>query len=63
MVSDKPQGKIPPGEGGCWFCYRTDGDDMEFDTEFDTFVHVSCIQRALAEDPDHPEATCMRYLL
>ncbi len=64
-MSDKQkvQGKIQPGHGGCWFCYRDDGDDLTFDTEWDTFVHVSCIQRTLAADPEHPEAECMRYLL
>jgi hypothetical protein len=36
---------------------------MAFDYEFDTPVHVECIAKALEQDPDHPEAICMRYLL
>lgn len=50
------------GDGGCWFCYRkTDG--LVFDREFDTFVHSDCIVSVLAEEPDHPEAYLMRYLI
>jgi predicted component of viral defense system (DUF524 family) len=38
-------------------------DDLVFDTEFDTPVHISCLKKILEEDPDHPEAKFMKYLL
>lgn len=50
--------------GGCWFCFRQN-DDLAFDTEFDTYVHLKCIRIAL----DRPskmgrrEAEIMSYLL
>jgi hypothetical protein len=46
----------------CWFCRRND-DDLVLDTEFDTYVHRKCIKQALKDDPNHPEATLMKYLL
>lgn len=46
----------------CWFCKGEDGD-LLFDGEFDTFVHVKCIEQALEDDPHHPEARHMMYLL
>ena len=50
----------------CWFCRKEpeeSEEEMLFDTEFDTPVHESCIKAALADDPDHPEANLMTYLL
>ena len=32
----------PPTKGGCWFCHK-DGGTMLFSTEFDTYVHESCL--------------------
>lgn len=46
----------------CWFCQKED-DSLTFDIEFDTPVHVDCINKALQENPDHPEAIHMAYLL
>ena len=54
---------VSPQDGGCWFCNRVGGDDMDFDCEFDTYVHHGCIRDALKEDPKHPEAKFMKYLL
>jgi hypothetical protein len=54
--------KKDPVDGGCWFCH-TDDLPMVFDYEFDTLVHEQCIRATLAEDPEHPEARCMTYLL
>lgn len=54
--------RVSPGQGGCWFCH-TASDVMAFDTEFDTAVHIDCLKRTLALNPDHPEAQHMRYLL
>lgn len=48
----------------CWFCDK--GEEIEalaYDSEFDTPVHISCIKAKLAENPEHPEARCMDYLL
>ena len=36
---------------------------LVFDLEFDTYVHKSCIRKALEEDPENPEAKLMEYLL
>jgi hypothetical protein len=59
-----PPDTTPPTQGGCWFCWRTNGgDDLVFDVEWDTHVHRSCILAALDLNPDHPEARDMRYLL
>lgn len=36
-----------PSAGGCWICKTGNGwedDDMEFDMEFDTFAHPSCLE-------------------
>ena len=56
----RPKGNVSAGQGGCWFCNNKD-DDMVFDTEFDTYVHVDCIQDNLY-NPDS-EAQFMAYLL
>jgi hypothetical protein len=62
--------KAKPGDAdycetgeGCWFCHRGTEDDLVFDVEFDTPVHIGCIRDALKEDPNHPEARWMKYLL
>jgi len=49
-------------QGGCWFCYR-ETNNLVFDTEFDTYVHIECIEKALKENLNHPEAKFMKYLL
>lgn len=45
--------KVPPQAGGCWICHTDDGwichtddgeEEMIFDIEYDTFVHVSCLE-------------------
>lgn len=58
----KVEKAVPPENGGCWFCYKKD-DNMAFDTEFDTNVHIECIKKALEGDPNHLEAKFMKYLL
>ncbi len=61
-------GFLHPCKGGCWFCHE-DGEDiyLVFDTEFDTYVHKSCILAELSKDPAsasyNPEAEIMKYLL
>jgi hypothetical protein len=54
--------KYPLGEG-CWFCGDKGDEPLVFDMEFDTPVHLSCIRKALEEDPNHGEAGPMDYLL
>lgn len=62
---------VSPVDGGCWFCFTTDPCGMVFDTEFDTNVHIRCIERVLRTEPEHAaakpnlrfEAELMAYLL
>jgi len=54
---------VSPSNGGCWFCCRKDGDDLSFDVEFDAYVHLGCVRATLKDDPKHPEAKFMKYLL
>jgi len=42
--SEFEQGKVPPTEGGCWFCHKDDGE-MSFDMEFDTYYHSECLEK------------------
>jgi hypothetical protein len=47
---------LSPNNGGCWFC-QTDDDntyDWNFSTEWDSWYHDHCYQKALTEG--HPEA-------
>lgn len=53
-----------PKEYPCWFCQKRDPlEDLVFDGEFDTPVHISCLRKILEEDPNDPEANFMKYLL
>jgi hypothetical protein len=54
--------RVDPSNGGCWFC-QTKSDDMVFDTEFDTFLHLDCLKTELQAHPGNPEAQLMKYLL
>lgn len=45
----------------CWFCQQ--GKCDEFDMEFDTFLHIECLKKAVEKDPNDPEASLMAYLL
>jgi hypothetical protein len=38
---------IDPVDGGCWYCYGTETDDLVFSWGFDTNVHLSCIRERL----------------
>lgn len=61
---------VEANHGGCWFCSR-DADSLDtfnelvFDTEFDTNVHLKCIRRALRDPIEmrRHEAEIMSYLL
>lgn len=53
--------KVSSTVGGCWFCSTVDNwDDMRFDFEFDTNVHLTCIKDNLGKEN---EAEIMKYLL
>lgn len=54
--------KVSPTHGGCWFCFKVD-NNMVFDTEFDTWLHLDCLKQALKDNPNDPEAQFMLYLL
>ncbi|GGK22789.1 hypothetical protein GCM10010965_14600 [Caldalkalibacillus thermarum] len=41
---------------GCWYCGRKDIENLRFSLEFDTPVHLSCIEKALKQDPNDEEA-------
>lgn len=56
------KGNVPPHQGGCWFCFHDTEQGMVFDREFDTAVHLSCLNEAL-KDPLDEEAKIMAYLL
>jgi len=42
--------KISPMEGGCWYCGRKHGVDLAFSCEWDTMVHISCIEKQSKDD-------------
>lgn len=54
--------KKSPNQGGCWYCNDDAPQGLVFDTEFDTFVHLSCLNEAV-KDPNDEEAQIMAYLL
>lgn len=56
------KGNVSPHQGGCWFCFNDTPQGLVFDTEFDTFVHLSCLNEAV-KDPNDEEAQIMAYLL
>lgn len=39
-------GPCKPQHGGCWYCHTND-PPLDFCFEFDTFVHIQCIEREL----------------
>lgn len=49
---------LSPNDGGCWFCY-TDQGEMVFSTEFDCYLHLSCLQKEMTADPTNREAKIM----
>lgn len=51
-----------PNNGGCWFCNHKN-DEMVFDMEFDTYLHLGCLESELKNNPDNKEAQIMKYLL
>ena len=53
---------VSPNDGGCWFCHTNEGE-MYFDFEFDTYVHLECVVKALLENKEHSEGVYMTYLL
>ena len=55
------KGEVKKWQDKCWFC-RKDKTDS-FDSEFDTYLHLDCLRDTLRDNPDHPEAKHMKYLL
>ena len=55
--------KVAPQDGGCWFCFSddTEKEGLFFDWEFDTYVHLGCIKKALEKGCE--EARIMSYLI
>ena len=54
--------KVSRNDGGCWYC-ETEDDDLVYDCEFDTMVHIKCIEEALQRNPNDAEAKFFKYLL
>lgn len=50
---------VHPCDGGCWFCHTAD-EEMAFSCEFDTYLHLKCLKKALEDDPVHPEAIIIK---
>lgn len=44
-----------PTEGGCWYCFTTE-DGLVFSREFDTYLHLLCLERYLKANPTDEEA-------
>jgi hypothetical protein len=42
--------------GGCWYCGSEDYYLMDFSFEWDTLVHICCIEKACKDDPTDQEA-------
>lgn len=59
-----PEERVSPVNGGCWFCFTTrEARDWVYDVEFDTYLHLSCLKKAVEEEPEDPEVGIMCYLL
>jgi len=43
-----------PCDGGCWYCYDDSGE-MVFCCEFDTFLHLSCLEAQIQEAKGNPD--------
>lgn len=42
--------KLSPQDGGCWYCHEDDEKEkLFFCWEFDTFIHISCIEKRIKE--------------
>ena len=41
-------GHCKPQDGGCWYCH-TDDPPLSFCSEFDTYIHIKCIEDELAK--------------
>lgn len=48
-------GATGPGQGGCWYCF-TKEDGLVFSREFDTYLHLPCLERYLKANPNDEEA-------
>ena len=46
---------------GCFFCGIKD-NELVFESEFDTYVHIDCVRTRLKEDPLDPEANLMKHI-
>lgn len=38
------KGMVSPRDGGCWYCHKDNGD-LVFCFEFDTYIHLECIDK------------------
>ncbi len=53
---------LKPDLGKCWFCKKgAEDENLFYDGELETEVHISCIKRGL--ESGNPEAKHMEYLI
>jgi hypothetical protein len=50
--------EVSPVNGGCWFCRRKHGE-LAYSTEFDTYLHIACLQNALLRAGNDRETKIM----
>lgn len=44
-----------PADGGCWYCWTAE-DGLVFSIEFDTYLHLICLERFFKANPTDEEA-------
>lgn len=50
---------VGASNGGCWYCGDDQGE-MYFSSEFDTYLHLKCLQKEINfHDPDDMETKIM----
>lgn len=54
--------KVSPQDGGCWYCERVD-EDLVYDDEFDTMIHLDCVRQVLKYNPNDLEVQFLSYLI
>ena len=59
----KNERKSTPAKGGCWFCYMTDDEETDwlFSWEWDTNLHLSCLKKAIEDNPKYTHWNTSNY--
>ena len=56
---DSSKMECSPQNGGCWYC-STDDPPLTFCFEFDTFIHIDCINVQIEKGQYDPELEIIR---